>query len=726
MKAIIIKIFIIFAILLYNAVIYGQGEYPVYRGVSNYIQTIAIEGDYVWCGTRNGVIRWNRLDGTNTLYNVDDGLSYHHVNDVMVDSKGNKWFGTTWWLTKFDGNSWKQYDEGLVYPSIKSIAEDLDGVIWVGTDWGVTSINGTIMQTYTTEDGLAHRAVFSIAVDHDNVKWFGTPGGVSSFDGNTWHTYTSKDGLIHDQVWDIEIDANNVKWFGCAFDNGDNNLGGITRYDDTTWLSYTTDDGLPNNFVMSLTIDRENIVWVGTIDGLASFDGTVFRTWKVYDQSWDRYEKIHCIEVDENNIKWIGTDSGLYSFDNQSWSEYINDYGLVSGWVTSLAIDYDNVKWFGTEIGVSSFDDVMWQTYTEKDGLASDTITCIAVDHNNIKWFGTEDCGVTAFTNREWITYTTENSGITSNHINFIEVDKKNVQWISTNNGMVCFNGSQWSTIEDPSGNKLDAEEMAIDSQNNKWFRHNNDLLRYDGNDWKIYNKNNSGFPGDAIRTIAIDRDDILWVGYIVENDPFSSGYCSFDGVKWTLYTMDDGLIYFKPKTVAVDNFNIKWFGTTRGISAFDGDSWISYDDTNVPFLRSVYDITVDHNNTIWITVSGGKVIAYQDGVWKTSANEFITSVKSTSLSPFESVLLSNTPNPFNTATTITFTLPSPTSVVLEIYNIAGQRINTIVNEYPGTGIHSVIWDGTDKSGNKASSGIYIYRLHAGEFTKSNKMMLLR
>ncbi len=92
-----------------------------------------------------------------------------------------------------------------------------------------------------------------------------------------------------------------------------------------------------------------------------------------------------------------------------------------------------------------------------------------------------------------------------------------------------------------------------------------------------------------------------------------------------------------------------------------------------------------------------------------------------------ESFYLSNNfPNPFNSTTTIQFNLPIETYVTLNIYNINGQNIKTLVNENLQPGRYSTIWDGTDNLGNKISSGIYIYRIKAGKFKKVMKLLFLK
>ncbi len=89
--------------------------------------------------------------------------------------------------------------------------------------------------------------------------------------------------------------------------------------------------------------------------------------------------------------------------------------------------------------------------------------------------------------------------------------------------------------------------------------------------------------------------------------------------------------------------------------------------------------------------------------------------------------LAQNYPNPFNPTTNISFTLPIKKEISLKIYNSLGQEVKTLINnrEYI-QGEHTVQWDGTDSDGRKVASGVYIYELRFGNFTKSKKMTLLR
>ncbi len=83
-------------------------------------------------------------------------------------------------------------------------------------------------------------------------------------------------------------------------------------------------------------------------------------------------------------------------------------------------------------------------------------------------------------------------------------------------------------------------------------------------------------------------------------------------------------------------------------------------------------------------------------------------------------------PNPFNPTTTISFSLPYDSQVVLSIYNIKGQKIKTIMKNCLKSGQHNIVWDGQDESGKHISSGIYFGLLETPDFKTTKKMILIK
>lgn len=96
------------------------------------------------------------------------------------------------------------------------------------------------------------------------------------------------------------------------------------------------------------------------------------------------------------------------------------------------------------------------------------------------------------------------------------------------------------------------------------------------------------------------------------------------------------------------------------------------------------------------------------------------------SLTPAAFVLEANYPNPFNPETVIRYGIDRQSPVALEIFNVLGQRVRTLVEGEQPSGVYEVVWDGLDEAGRPAASGLYVYQLRAGAFVASRKMLLLR
>jgi len=94
---------------------------------------------------------------------------------------------------------------------------------------------------------------------------------------------------------------------------------------------------------------------------------------------------------------------------------------------------------------------------------------------------------------------------------------------------------------------------------------------------------------------------------------------------------------------------------------------------------------------------------------------------------PSTAYLFQNYPNPFNSKTIISYQLPAKADVSLKIFNILGREVRTLVNKKQSKGSHSVVWDGKNELGEYVGSGIYFYRLEAGnDFSQTKKLLILR
>jgi hypothetical protein len=88
--------------------------------------------------------------------------------------------------------------------------------------------------------------------------------------------------------------------------------------------------------------------------------------------------------------------------------------------------------------------------------------------------------------------------------------------------------------------------------------------------------------------------------------------------------------------------------------------------------------------------------------------------------------LSQNYPNPFNPSTNIRYSLPKSTHTTVTIYDMRGTKVRTLANSLQNAGVHSVVWDGRDDQTKPVASGVYFYRLEAGDLKMQKKMVLLQ
>jgi ligand-binding sensor domain-containing protein len=163
--------------------------------VSNEVQCVAVDEDYLWVGTKRGVSRYDKSIDNWVSYTSEDGLIADAVSSIAV-TKDAVWFGTVDGVSMYNPKSrdWITFrtEDGLASNKITCILYDGSNM-WFGTfDAGLTryDLKEKRWITYTKADGLAHNGVLSIAADLDYL-WVGTRHGLSRYDKitDTWTTY---------------------------------------------------------------------------------------------------------------------------------------------------------------------------------------------------------------------------------------------------------------------------------------------------------------------------------------------------------------------------------------------------------------------------------------------------------------------------------------------------------------------------------------------------------
>ncbi|HLG22484.1 MAG TPA: two-component regulator propeller domain-containing protein [Candidatus Manganitrophaceae bacterium] len=370
----------VFALLIFSILLAGSegveggppgGRSPAWTGWSIgevVVRALAAQGDDLWIGTSNGLIRFDRKKESHQVFNTRAGLLSNVIVSIHIGPKGDVWLGTYGGgLTRFDGKRWEHFTpygrgtrsygadwiqyaprNGLGDLWVYDLLFEPNGAMWVATWKGASFLpapdggsrgraNGFV--TYTMDDGLVDKWVYTIEREAPGVLWFGTEGGINRFDGKNWKGWTHRDGLGADVTEDGGRSSPETSYEG---------EGGHHRQ------NQKENQGINPNYVISSAIDAKGIKWFGTWGGgLSRFDGKKFVNYTTADGLAGNI--VNAIEIDRRGILWIGSNNGVSRFDGKEFKNFTMRDGLLGNYVYSIAIDPEGNKWFGTFGGVSRY-----------------------------------------------------------------------------------------------------------------------------------------------------------------------------------------------------------------------------------------------------------------------------------------------------------------------------------------------------------------------------------
>ncbi len=227
------------------------------------------------------------------------------------------------------------------------------------------------------------------------------------------------------------------------------------------------------------------------------------------------------------------------------------------------------------------------------------------------------------------------------------------------------------------------------------------------------------------------------WVTRVIP-DPQNetTAYATFSGLKWkdpqshvfkttdlgqTWTDISSNLPDAPANSFAVDPLNTNWLfvGTDLGAySSSDGGNTWNYISSDLPMV-SVYDMKIHPTDHFLVMGTHARSMYKMDLAFTTGVGSNIEPIYASGY-----LLKQNYPNPFNPRTNIQFTIPKAEQVKIRIYNTTGQLISEIVNNEFNAGTHSVSWNGTNISGHKVASGVYMYTLETANQKISKKLTL--
>ena len=406
-----------------------------------------------------------------------------------------------------------------------------------------------------------------------------------------------------------------------------------------------------------------------------------------------------------------------YIFAEDTWTYITEVNGQEFGYINDMASDSQGTIWITSKNGIFSYKNGVWTYINQMGGW-------IFIAPNDDAWI-INSYKINRYDGETWTSIDTPEM------ILFAGVDAQGVVWCSSNNGVLRYNGTQWDVYTTENGLYRNATTyLSVSPSGDVWVAYGDplciDCISYDygvshfnGDTWETYNSENV-LLSDIVDDIVISQDNTVYIKCWTQKFAYG-GVMKFDGNEWETIseihlgklTVDyDGKLWVINNDVFMDPEKV----VIGCLNKYDGISWERYAEIELPMEGDFYEylkgpVGFDSEGRMWLAAVKG-IIKY----------DISTDVNNKSESQSQTpIFLNNYPNPFNSSTTLTFDLPVSGMANIAIYNVSGQKISTLINNFMSVGTHSM----TFKNDN-LPSGIYFAQLEANGISKTLRMLLIK
>lgn len=633
---------------------------------------------------------------------------------------------------------------------------------WKSTNGGTSWTQKTNWYEYPGAPQYVHADHHAIvfAPSNANLMFLGTDGGIylSTNKGENW---TSKNNnLTITQFYYGAIGPNGDKYFGGTQDNGT-----LKSNSGSTWSEILGGDGgatevdfnNPNNIYMEYV----QLAIFKSTDGGASFFSSMNGIPKgpgLYDGTTDRSLFISPFAMDPNDPqKLVAGTYRVYRTVNgaNNWSTISSDLtgdgsGSSGATISALEVAKGNssIIYAATSNGrVQVTTDAGGSWNLRNGGLPAAYITKVKTDPNNpataFVTFSGFSAGQKIFktTNygQSWSNITGNLPNLPTNSLFVSPADVNNI-YVGTDLGLFVTtnNGSSW--VQDtnlPNVNIMDIDFRASDNRLVAATHGRSmyaatiggssvttvDLIYDDGSPYGGYYWQSANQASANRITPTLSNAKVIKMSIYING--VNAGSASYTPIVLSNSGGQPGgdLVVIPKRTAASypgwDETDLSSYNIMVNGDFFVG---LKYDGINQP----TYGYDQSNNGRAW-DYNGTSWSAWGETYFMRATIQTITSVVEIDTRVPETFYVSqNYPNPFNPSTTIRYSLPGGENVSVDIFDITGERVAQLVNNYQAAGTYSVAWNGKNDFGIDAASGTYIISVRAGNFAQNKKMVLLR
>lgn len=302
-----------------------------------------------------------------------NGMVSEFVRAMYQDKKGNYWFGTNGnGIIRYDGRILEKMTIEGISPHFRvlEIVEDTIGNIWFGTSEGLIKYDGVKFKTFSFEEGLpgVNAEIWGLTIDKNGLIWVGAIGGVCQFNGEQFIPFSLPTAKVENAtpmlsdklVFKIIEDNKGNMWFVT-----DGN--GIFKYENGVFIHLTAKKELTDNNAADIFEDKQGNIWIGTFNGgVSKFDG---KTYTNFTKAGiiAGVETYNFYEDRQGNIWFTAEGYGVYRYDGNNFKQFTTDDGLTSNVTLSILEDNKGQIWFGSWQGLCIFDGEQFVNARDKE-----------------------------------------------------------------------------------------------------------------------------------------------------------------------------------------------------------------------------------------------------------------------------------------------------------------------------------------------------------------------
>ena len=595
--------------------------------------------------------------------------------------------------TSDDGESWENVNTGLFNCKIIAIAASDEKIIAGGTAGSQSNLFystnfGTSWTAINTT--YSNKTIFSLAV-LDTIIFAGTPQGIFRVIKNGIRWIAEDAGLMDRKIYRLERSV--MKLFA-GTDSG-------IFYTVDNGLNWTRTDSILNNHsIYSLSVCGKNII-AGTDDSGVYVSNTMGETWSHLGSiNVNVYAVIGC-----GPDLLIGTTHGAYYSGNNGNNWMSVGFDRVA--IINMVAVGEKVYACTDGIGLGG---VFYSTNMGEEWYA------LCLTNRPISSLVIEGSHLIAGTSSYLLL--SDNDGRNWSKL-FLDANRTSISSLITNNNHIFAanwgsgiyhsidSGKNWSNIDSGLTNKY-IDHLAImdtiliagsSSYEGGVFRSTDE-----GKNWTAINV---GLSDIDVCSFAVLEKDF----YVATDDGV---FISTDfGTTWL--PSNSGLPSFNPVFSFID-YNTNLFAATAigGVYCSENQG-LSWHEVNSGLLNLNTISLAIQNNNLYVGTERG-------GLWRRPLNEMLSTViQRSTYSPNKFTLFQNYPNPFNPKTKIEFDIKELTPVTLGIYSVDGRLVEELIRATLNSGRYSATWDAQSMS-----SGLYFYRLTAGNYSATKKLVIVK